>query len=112
MNCRQRTLAALNHREPDRIPIDFGGRQTTLHHAAHQALMGHLGLQGPEPRIRSYHLGTVEPDPQLLHRFGRVTALFFPRAPAENVTTIDSKTKTYVDEWGTMYRMPPRRLLL
>ena len=35
MNCRQRALAALNHREPDRVPLDFGGRQTTLHFAAH-----------------------------------------------------------------------------
>jgi uroporphyrinogen decarboxylase len=107
MNCRQRTLAALSHTELDRIPIDFGGRQTTLHYAAHQALMRHLGLSGPEPHVRSYHLCIVEPDPQLSQRFERVTALFFPKPPSGYVCKIDPETNTYVDEWGTTYRMPP-----
>ncbi len=52
MNCRERTLAALNHEEVDRVPLDFGGRHTTLHLHAHEALMRHLGLTGPKPRIR------------------------------------------------------------
>ena len=107
MNCRQRTLAALSHQEPDRVPLDFGGRQTTLHFAAHQALMRHLGLRGPEPRIRSYHTYLVEPDPQLLRRFERVSAIFFPKAPSDYVFKIDPATNTYVDEWGTTYYMPP-----
>lgn len=107
MNCRQRTLASLNHQEPDRVPLDFGGRQTTLHFAAHQALMQHLGFRGPEPSIRSYHTYLVEPDPQLLQRFERVSILFFPRAPKDYVFKIDPATRTYVDEWGTTYYMPP-----
>ena len=107
MNCRQRALAALNHQEPDRVPLDFGGRQTTLHMFAHQALMRHLGLRGPEPYIRSYHTYLVEPDPQLLQRFERVSALFFPNAPSDYVFRIDPATNTYVDEWGTTYYMPP-----
>jgi uroporphyrinogen decarboxylase len=107
MNCRERTLAALNHEEVDRVPLDFGGRHTTLHLHAHEALMRHLGLSGPKPGIRSYHTYLVEPDPQLLQRFERVSAMFFPRAPNGYVFTIDPKTNTYVDEWGTTYYMPP-----
>ncbi len=107
MNCRERALTALAHREPDRVPLDFGGRQTTLHHAAHQALMAHLGLRGPEPPIRSYHTYLVEPDPQLLQRFERVSQLFFPKPPGSYTFRIDAATNTYVDEWGTTYRMPP-----
>ena len=30
MNSRERVLTALDHQEPDRIPIDLGGRQTTF----------------------------------------------------------------------------------
>jgi len=107
MNCRERTLAALEHKEPDRVPLDFGGRHTTLHLYAHQALMQRLGLSGPEPRIRSYHTYLVEPDPQLLQRFERVSAIFFPRPPSDYVFKIDSASNTYVDEWGTKYYMPP-----
>ena len=66
MNSRERALAALNHQEPDRVPLDFGGRHTTLHLYAHESLMRHLGLNGPKPPIRSYHTYLVEPDPQLL----------------------------------------------
>ena len=107
MNCRQRTLAALDHKEADRVPLDFGGRHTTLHLYAHEALMRHLGLSGPRPRLRSYHTYLVEPDPQLLERFERVSAPFFPKAPSGYVFKIDPETNTYVDEWGTTYTMPP-----
>ena len=107
MNCRERALAALNHQEPDRVPLDFGGRQTTLHMFAHQALMRHLGFSGPEPPVRSYHTYLVEPNPQLLQRFERVSAIFFPQPPSDYVFRIDPGTNTYVDEWGTTYYMPP-----
>jgi len=107
MNGRQRTLAALDHKEPDRVTLDFGGRHTTLHLYAHEALMRHLGISGPKPHIRSYHTYLVEPDPQLLQRFERVSALFFPSAPSGYIFRIGPETNTYVDEWGTTYYMPP-----
>lgn len=107
MNSRERALTALDHREPDRVPIDFGGRHTTLHLYAHESLMRHLGLSGPKPYLRSYHTYLVEPDAQLLSRFERVTSLFFPKAPGGYTFRIDPDTNTYVDEWGTKYYMPP-----
>jgi len=107
MTCRERTLAALDHKEPDRVPLDFGGRTTTIHLFAHQALMQHLGLSGPQPRLRSYHTYLVEPDPQLLQRFERASTVFFSRPPSDYVFKIDPVTNTYVDEWGTKYYMPP-----
>ena len=107
MNCRERVLAALDHKEPDRVPLDFGGRHTTLHLDAHQALMQHLGFSGPIPPIRSYHTYLVEPDPQLLNHFERVTTLLFPKAPDSYIFSIDPATDSYVDEWGTKYYRPP-----
>lgn len=41
---RDRVLTALNHREPDRVPIDLGGNQTGIHKFAYQKLIDHLGL--------------------------------------------------------------------
>ncbi len=107
MNCRERALAALNHTEPDRVPLDFGGRQTTLHMYAHEALMHHLGLTGPKPTIRNYHTYLVDPDPQLLQRFERVSTFFLPKPPSGYVFKIDPATNSYVDEWGTTFHMPP-----
>ncbi len=47
MTSRQRVLAALNHQEPDRVPIDLGGNQTGIHKFAYEALLNHLGIDAP-----------------------------------------------------------------
>jgi uroporphyrinogen decarboxylase len=44
MTPRARVLAALDHTEPDRVPIDLGGNQTGIHKFAYQRLIEHLGL--------------------------------------------------------------------
>ncbi|MBS1236314.1 MAG: hypothetical protein H6R46_1109, partial [Proteobacteria bacterium] len=45
MSPRERVVKALNHEEPDRIPIDLGGFQTGIHKKAYQALIQHLDLE-------------------------------------------------------------------
>ncbi len=45
MTSRERLLRALDHQEPDRIPIDLGGNQTGIHRHAYRALLDHLGLE-------------------------------------------------------------------
>ncbi len=42
---RERLLTALEHREPDRVPIDLGGNQTGIHKFAYLKLIGQLGLK-------------------------------------------------------------------
>ncbi|HEX2971322.1 MAG TPA: uroporphyrinogen decarboxylase family protein [Tepidisphaeraceae bacterium] len=42
---RQRVLTALDHRQPDRVPIDLGGNQTGIHKVAYQRLLDLLGLK-------------------------------------------------------------------
>jgi len=45
MTPRERLLTALDHREPDRVPIDLGGNQTGIHKFAYQKLIDLLGLK-------------------------------------------------------------------
>lgn len=71
MNSRQRVLAALNHREPDRPPVDLSGhRSSGIAAIAYAKLRKHLGL-APKP-IRVYdpiqQLAIVDED--VLERFG------------------------------------------
>src|SRR5512135_280354 len=42
---RDRLLTALDHREPDRVPIDLGGNQTGIHKFAYRKLLDLLGLR-------------------------------------------------------------------
>jgi uroporphyrinogen decarboxylase len=71
MSPRERVLAVLNHREPDRVPIDFSGhRSSGIAATAYPRLRKYLGLP-PKP-IRVYdviqQLAIVDDD--VLDRFG------------------------------------------
>lgn len=65
MNSKERVLAALAHREPDRIPIDFGSTATTgMHVSCVAALRRYYGL---EERLVKVHepyqmLGWIDED--------------------------------------------------
>lgn len=55
MTSRERVLAALNHKEPDRIPVDLGGhRSSGIAAIAYHRLRKHLGL--PEKPLRIYDM--------------------------------------------------------
>ncbi len=43
MTSRERVLAALNFRAPDRVPIDLGGFQSGIHKKAYMDLLSYLG---------------------------------------------------------------------
>ncbi len=71
MTPRERVLAALNHQQPDRVPIDFGGhRSSGIAAIAYGKLRQALGLE-PRP-IRVYdpiqQLAIIDED--VLDRFG------------------------------------------
>ena len=71
MKPRERVLAALDHRQPDRIPVDFGGhRSSGVAAIAYAKLRARLGL--PPRLIRVYdviqQLAVVDED--VLDRFG------------------------------------------
>jgi uroporphyrinogen decarboxylase len=44
MTSRERVITALNHEEPDRVPIDLGGFQTGIHKNAYKELNSYLGI--------------------------------------------------------------------
>ena len=67
MNHRERVLAALNHEEPDRIPIDFGGTSVTgIHVSCVVALREYYGLERRPVKVHEPYqmLGMVESDLQ------------------------------------------------
>ncbi len=71
MTPRERVLAALNHEQPDRVPVDFGGhRSSGIAAIAYGKLRKALGL--PERPIRVYdpvqQLAIIDDD--VLDRFG------------------------------------------
>ena len=52
MTSRERVLAALNHREPDRVPLDFSGhRSSGISAIAYARLRNFLGLEERPVRV-------------------------------------------------------------
>jgi|ERR1035437_640223 hypothetical protein len=62
---RQRLLDAMNHRQPDRVPVDFGASPVTgIHVSCIAALRGHFGLDKHPVKVTEpfQMLGEVEDD--------------------------------------------------
>ena len=102
MTHRERVLAALNHRDPDRTPIDFGGTYTTtIFYAAYERLKQYLDLEH-ETAILSKTRRLAIPDESVLHRFDVDTRFLGLGVYEGDQREIDEDT--YLDEWGTTWR--------
>ncbi len=67
MTSKDRLIAALNHKEPDRIPVDFGGTAVSgMHVAVVAALRDHYGLEKRPVKVHEPYqmLGLIEDDLQ------------------------------------------------
>jgi uroporphyrinogen decarboxylase len=102
MTHRERVLAALDHQETDRTPIDFGGTYTTtIFHAAYERLKQHLGLEH-QTVILSKIRQLAIPDESVLRRFD-VDTRFLGLGPYDgDQKEIDEDS--CLDEWGTTWR--------
>lgn len=70
MNSRERVLAAINHREPDRIPIDLGGtRQSGIAASTYHQLKSRLGISTPT-RVYDLYQMLAEVERPVMERFG------------------------------------------
>ncbi len=106
MTSKQRVNTALNYKEPDMIPIDFGGVHTSLHNYAHRALKKFYNLDGPEAEIQEILQQIVFPDKRILEMFQVDIAGVYPKAPSNWELKIDHVKDEWADEWGTVYVRP------
>jgi uroporphyrinogen decarboxylase len=111
MTPRERVAVALNHGEPDRIPIDLGGFQTGIHRVAYQDLIAYLGL-AENPPILDPVQQLVVPSEEVLHRFHCDFRYIGANAPAGYEGRIlrnvrDGKLwHDLEDEFGVVWSMP------
>ena len=99
---RERILAALNHQETDRVPIDFGGTQaSTIFHGAYERLKTHLGL-AHETKIFSDIRRLAMPDEAVLQHFDVDTRFLSTGGTFIAKQVIDDDT--CLDEWGVTWR--------
>ena len=71
MKSRERVLAAIAHKEPDCVPLDLGATPSSgISAIAYNNLKKHLGLTGGHTRIYDVVQQVVQPEEEILERFG------------------------------------------
>jgi uroporphyrinogen decarboxylase len=112
MKSRERVLLALNHKEPDRVPIDFGGTGVSrICYQAYDDLRAYLEMPpkpyDPEELGSATWAGVVEPHLDIYSRMHSDVQMVYMGDPDSWKLEIEhgEEYDTYVDEWGArLYR--------
>ena len=101
MTSRERVLAAINHKEPDYVPLDLGGTPSSgISAIAYNNLKKEMGITGGHTRIYDVVQQVVQPELELMDKFG-VDVIDIGRVFNENdddwydVTLADGSTGQY-----------------
>jgi len=102
---RQRVLMALNHEEPDRVPIVIGASNTTtLKIQPYRRLKALLGIQTPDSYIYDWpELGSAALDETVLERLHGDARGVLDRFPAQVYALNHSRPPhaPCIDDWGS-----------
>jgi uroporphyrinogen decarboxylase len=109
MKSRERVMQALNHQEPDRVPIDLGGTiVTSIVKKTYIELKQYLGLPLEQIKMLDYVQQLPYVDDGLMERFGvdfRMVQL--PAATAVGVDIFEEGDYlAFIDRWGAKLHMP------
>jgi uroporphyrinogen decarboxylase len=71
MNSRERIIAAINHRQPDKIPVDLGATPSSgISAIAYSNLLNHIGFKDHPVWIYDVVQQLAQPDMFMLDKFG------------------------------------------
>ncbi|SCX83799.1 uroporphyrinogen decarboxylase family protein [Desulfoluna spongiiphila] len=105
MNHKERALTALNHEEPDRVPIDLGGRNTTLMLNGYEAFKKKHGKEDLPTEIMSKVWQTAFIDEHFLKQYNAD----FRHVRPKNIVVLGEDAKQeftedgceiFTDQWG------------
>lgn len=95
---RERVLAALNHQETDRVPIDFGAmRSTGIHFSTYIRLKKFLGFDLGKPKIYDLMQSLAEPEPEIIEYFEADVVQLHRLYPSFGVPIDDWKEGVFPD---------------
>jgi len=106
MNSRERVLATLTGRQPDRPPRDLGSTTTTgIHPNAYQTLKRHLGLTASASySFLSARAQLARVEAPVIDRFGIDFLPLIPESAAQ--PPVLDERRAYMDRWGVERRLP------
>jgi uroporphyrinogen decarboxylase len=102
MTSRERVRVALQHREPDKVPIDNNGIVSSIHEVAYGNLLRYLGIE-EEPVILDAVQRIVLSSEEVLQALGVDTRYLYPAAPLGWKYEEDGEG-CWKDEFGVTYK--------
>jgi len=111
LNNRERLVTTLNHKEPDKIPLDLGGTiVTSITKNSYVELKKYLGIDVEEVKIFDYVQQLPYVDEKLLERLNvdvRMVATDYMTAEGQEIFEENGYYYFY-DRWGAKLRMPKK----
>jgi uroporphyrinogen decarboxylase len=102
MTSRERVRYALNHEQPDRVPIDFGGIVTSFTYGAYNRFVDRFRIVHPKAQIGGFKV-MVDTDEEILEMLQvDFRNVFFSPTGASWSTRV-GEDGTIVDCWGIRY---------
>ena len=99
MTHRERMMAAVSHRQPDRVPIDFGGtRDSTIVVEGYERLKKHFGVEDGN-KLCDRMMRVVEVDERILKVLDIDTRAVFTGTPSGGLSC-ELGPSHYRDFWG------------
>ena len=110
MNSRQRIICAVNHKESDKIALDFGGTTATgIHILAYKNLLSFLGMRKDFILIRDNMEQIVCIHEDILDKFEIDTRGIYPKEPSNWKLSIKNDqygNKYFTGQYGIEWKMP------
>ena len=105
MDSRERLSAALNHKEGDRVPVDFGTTNSTgISLTAYKNYLKYLGIKR-EAKTGNLMQQLAIVDEDILDHIGCDTRPAAPKGYTPDIEYLGDGSKEYDDEWGIRWRM-------
>jgi uroporphyrinogen decarboxylase len=99
-------MATLNHQEPDMVPIDFGGNQSSIHIKAYKNLLNYLKIEDKNIRYSDFIQQIAYPCEGLLQRFNVDIRWLRPPAsllPEDFTPEVEGKYRGVFDQFGVFW---------
>ncbi len=98
MNSRERVIATIEHRTPDRVPIDFGAtRQSGIMAGAYYQLKKHLGIESGETFVFDIYQMLAEIEAPVRERMGSDVVALRNRKVAFGVPSVGGRPWSLAD---------------
>lgn len=103
---RNRVRIALNHCEPDRVPMDLGSTYvSTIHQTSYRTLLDYLGLEDAEMKVMAGNVNTMVVGDALRERLD-VDFIRIGMKPAKNFNPLyNTEDKSFLNEYGIRWKL-------